>query len=188
VFSIKRENTNIKLNVAEIFKLYGQALNYSSGEIIIQKGDFTDKIYFVVKGRVRAYCLNERGDEITLFYIVENEIFGCEMLAKIKNRKISVDSVTDVQLYSMDANVLFEKCLKNKVSILNLTELLINKIITLSNYICYSRYMRANEKLAYFLYTNSIGDVVKYTHEQIATMTGMSRVSVTRLLNSFEEE
>jgi CRP-like cAMP-binding protein len=48
--------------------------------------------------------------------------------------------------------------------------------------------MKNNEKLAYFLYTNCVGDLVQYTHEQIALLTGMNRVSVTRLLNSFAEE
>lgn len=183
-----QENTDIELNVAEIFRLYGQAHRYSQGEIIFQKGDATDKIYFVLKGRVRTYCLNERGDEITLFYVDENQLIGSEPLSNIKKRKISVDSVTDVLLYSIDANVFLEKCIKNKVSILNLMEFFINKIIVLSNYICCNRFMKNNEKLAYFLYANCIGDMVQYTHEQIALLTGMNRVSVTRLLNSFAEE
>lgn len=183
-----QENIDIELNVAEIFKLYGQAHKYSQGEMIFQKGDATDKIYFVVKGRVRTYCLNERGDEITLFYIDENQLIGSEPLSNIKKRKISVDSVTDVLLYSIDANVFLEKCIKNKVSILNLMEFFINKIIVLSNYICCNRFMKNNEKLAYFLYANCIGDMVQYTHEQIALLTGMNRVSVTRLLKSFAEK
>ncbi|WP_083851500.1 helix-turn-helix domain-containing protein [Sedimentibacter sp. B4] len=48
--------------------------------------------------------------------------------------------------------------------------------------------MKNNEKLAYFLYTNCAGDVVQYTHEQIALLTGMNRVSVTKLLNTFADE
>lgn len=183
-----QENKDIELNVAEIFRLFGHAQQYSPGEIIFQKGDSTDKIYFVAKGRVRTYCLNERGDEITLFYIDENQLIGSEPLSNIQKRKISVDSVTNVQLYSMNANVFLEKCIKNKVSILNLMEFFINKIITLSNYICCNRFMKNNEKLAYFLYTNCAGDVVQYTHEQIALLTGMNRVSVTKLLNTFSDE
>ncbi|MEL7649912.1 MAG: Crp/Fnr family transcriptional regulator [Sedimentibacter sp.] len=183
-----QENTNIELNVAEIFKLYGQAHKYSPGEIIFQKGDSTDKIYYIIKGRVRTYCLNECGDEITLFYVDENQLIGSESLSSIQKRKISVDSVTDVHLYSIDASLFLEKCIKNKVSILNLMEFFINKIIVLSNYICCNRFMKNNEKLAYFLYANSSSDVVQYTHEQIALLTGMNRVSVTRLLKSFAEK
>lgn len=183
-----QENKDAELKVAEIFRLFGQPQKYSPGEIIFQKGDSTDKIYFVEKGRVRTYCLNERGDEITLFFIDENQLIGSEPLSNIQKRKVSVDSVTNVQLYSIDANEFLEKCIKNKVSILNLMEFFNNKIIILSNYICCNRFMKNNEKLAYFLYTNCSGDTVSYTHEQIALLTGMNRVSVTRLLNSFSEE
>ncbi len=183
-----QENKDAELKVAEIFRLFGQPHKYSPGEIIFQKGDSTDKIYFVEKGRVRTYCLNERGDEITLFFIDENQLIGSEPLSNIQKRKVSVDSVTDVQLYSIDADGFLEKCIKNKVSILNLMEFFNNKIIILSNYICCNRFMKNNEKLAYFLYTNCSSDTVSYTHEQIALLTGMNRVSVTRLLNSFSEE
>ncbi|MFA9423397.1 MAG: cyclic nucleotide-binding domain-containing protein, partial [Sedimentibacter sp.] len=63
---------NIELKVTEIFELYGLVHTFSSKEIIFQKGDNVNEIYYVSKGRVRAYCLNKQGNEITLFYINEN--------------------------------------------------------------------------------------------------------------------
>lgn len=177
-----------KLSVAEIFKLYGRAHVYSPGEIILQKGEATDKIYFITKGRVKTYCLNEFGDEITLFYFNENQIIGSEALSNIKKRKISVDSVSKVKLYSIDAELFMEKCMENKAIFKNLMEILVNKTMVLSNYICNTRYMKNEEKLAYFLYSNSINNSVRYTHEQIALLTGMNRVSVTKLLKDFSEK
>lgn len=181
---------NIELQVAEIFELYGHAHTYSPGEIIFQKGDIVDEIYFVSKGKVRTYCLNKSGDEITLFYINENHLIGIEAIANIPIRKINVDSVTDVVLYSIDANILLENCIKNNVSLQNLMGFFITKITMLSDYICCTRFLKNDEKLAYFLYSNcpSDGGVVQYTHEQIASVTGMNRVSVTRILNSFAEK
>jgi CRP-like cAMP-binding protein len=185
---VRQENTGMQ--VAEIFKLYGNVHTYSPGEIIFQKGDPADKIYFVSKGLVKTYCLNNSGDEITLFYISENNTIGNEPMANIPTRQISVDSVTDVKLYSMDGKMLIEKCLSNKMSMQNLLEYFVKKIITLSNNICYTRFMKNEEKLAYFLYTNCTGDgsTVEFTHVQIASLTGMNRVSVTRLLNNFAEK
>lgn len=187
---MKPENTDIGLQVAEIFKLYGHARIYTPGEIIFQKGDSADKLYFVSKGRVRTYCLNKNGDELTLFYVDENHLIGTEAIANIPKRKVSVDSVTEAKLYSIDANTLMEKCIKSKISMQNLMEFFITKIIMLSDYICCNRFMKNDEKLAYFLYTNCISDgcAVQYTHEQIASITGMNRVSVTRTLNSFVEK
>jgi len=178
---------NIGLQVAEIFKLYGHVHTYSQGEIIFQKGDSADGICFLAEGRVRASCLNQSGDEITLFYIDENNLIGKESITNSPIRSVNVDAVTDVKLYSMDANILLETCIKNNISMLDLMTLLVRKIAILSDYICCTHFLKNDEKLAYFLYSNCIddGSVVHYTHEQIASVTGMNRVSVTKLLNTF---
>lgn len=181
---------HIELKVAEIFKLYGHVHTHSPKEIIFQKGDDVNEIFFVSKGRVRTYCLNKYGKEITLFYINENHLIGIEAIANIPIRKVSVDSITDVVLYSINANVLLDHCVKNKLSLQDLMSFFITKVTILSDYICCSRFIKSDEKLAYFLYSNCIreGNVLQYTHEQIALVTGMNRVSVTRLLNRFVEK
>lgn len=181
---------NIELRVIEIFKLYGHVHNYSPGEIIFQKGDTVNEIYFVTKGRVRTYCLNKYGNEITLFYINENHLIGVDAIANIPLRKTNVDALTDVILYSIDANILLEKCVKNKISMQDLMGFFITKITMLSDYICCSRFIKNDEKLAYFLYSNCDNEdnIIQYTHEQIASVTGMNRVSVTKLLNKFVED
>jgi CRP-like cAMP-binding protein len=183
------ENTELK--VAEIFKLYGHVHTYSPKEIIFQKGDDVNEIYLVSKGRVRAYCLNKYGNEITLFYINENHLIGIEAIANILIRKVNVDSITDVILYSINANVLLENCVKNKISLQDLMGFFITKVTMLSDYICCSRFLKNDEKLAYFLYSNCIREesvILQYTHEQIASVTDMNRVSVTKLLHSFVEK
>lgn len=184
------ETENIELKVAEIFKLYGHVHTYSPREIIFQKGDEVNEIYFVSKGRVRTYCLNKYGNEMTLFYINENHLFGIEAIANILIRKVNVDALTDVILYSINANVLLENCVNSKISLESLMGFFITKVTMLSDYICCSRFLKNDEKLAYFLYSNCIreGSVIQYTHEQIASVTGMNRVSVTRILNGFVEK
>lgn len=49
--------------------------------------------------------------------------------------------------------------------------------------------MEDDKRVAYFLHScyASTGPVISYTHEQIAAITGMSRVSVTRILKRFRE-
>lgn len=181
---------NIELKVAEIFKLYGHVHTYSPKEIIFQKGDDVNEIYFISKGRVRAYCLNKYGNEITLFYMNENHLIGIEAIADILIRKVNVDSLTDVILYSINANILLECCIKDKISLANLMGFFITTVTMLSDYICCSRFLKNDEKLSYFLYSNCIreGSIIQYTHEQIASVTGMNRVSVTRILTGFVEK
>lgn len=50
-------------------------------------------------------------------------------------------------------------------------------------------FWRDDKRVAYFLHTccASSGPSIPYTHEQIAAITGMSRVSVTRILKQFRE-
>ena len=65
----------------------------------------------------------------------------------------------------------------------------VRRITMLSDYICCSHFLEDDKRVAYFLHTccASSGPSIPYTHEQIAAITGMSRVSVTRILKQFRE-
>ncbi len=184
------EIDNIGLEVSEIFKLHGNVRAYSKGELIFQKDEIADRIFFLAEGRVRAYCLNHDGIEITLFYVDEDNLIGKEAITNSPIRYVNVDAVSDVKIYSLAANTLMEVVKKNNASMLNLMTYFVTKIIKLSNDICCNHFLKNDEKLAYFLHSNcsSKRNVIQYTHKQIASVTGMNRVTVSRLLNAFVEK
>ncbi|MEH0157104.1 Crp/Fnr family transcriptional regulator [Limibacter armeniacum] len=50
--------------------------NFKKGEIILNEGDSNKVVFFIRKGLVRSYLINEKGEEITFQLFPENQIFG----------------------------------------------------------------------------------------------------------------
>lgn len=51
---------------------------FLKGEIPVMEGDIMDSFYFVVKGVVRGYYLDENGSEVTKCFSRENQFFSSE--------------------------------------------------------------------------------------------------------------
>lgn len=61
--------------------LYGLLKNLSSktfekGETVIHEGDKTNNVFYIRKGLVRSYLINDKGEEITFQLFAEKQIFG----------------------------------------------------------------------------------------------------------------
>ncbi len=60
------------------------------------------------------------------------------------------------------------------------------KISLLHSWIFYAQFQKNEEKLACLLYTLSLSNTsVELSHHQMASVTGMSRITATKILNSF---
>ena len=64
------------------------------------------------------------------------------------------------------------------------------KITLLHSWIFYAQFQRNEEKIACLLYTisSTSSSPIKLTHGQIAEVTGMSRVTATRILDSLAKK
>ena len=64
-----------------IKRLYILLKNFSSktfekGEIVINDGDKINSIFYIRKGLVRSYLINDKGEEITFQLFAEKQLFG----------------------------------------------------------------------------------------------------------------
>ncbi|MDU6038877.1 MAG: cyclic nucleotide-binding domain-containing protein [Clostridium butyricum] len=48
-------------------------LTVEKGQIILLEGERAKSLYFIIKGIVRGYYIDEKGDEITKCFSMENE-------------------------------------------------------------------------------------------------------------------
>ena len=49
---------------------------FDKGEIIISEGDKNNSVFYIRKGLVRSFLINEKGEEITFQLFAEKQIFG----------------------------------------------------------------------------------------------------------------
>jgi cAMP-binding proteins - catabolite gene activator and regulatory subunit of cAMP-dependent protein kinases len=75
VIHIKLGDTETKL-----LDKYAVTKNYPKNSIVLVQGDYSDHIYFIIKGIVRAYYIDENGMDITKSFAGENEFFSTKGL------------------------------------------------------------------------------------------------------------
>lgn len=73
------------------------------GELIIQEGDNKKDFYYIKKGLVRCFFVNEEGDEITFQLFSESHIFvNFHSLLLNESSKFSYQALERTKFYSMD--------------------------------------------------------------------------------------
>lgn len=180
----------VKRDGRDIFVKYGQKKFYPAGSILLERGQPINSVIFISKGQVRTFCSNSSGDEVTIFYVDMNSLVGLESTISHETAIVSIAAVTDVELYTLEADSFLKYWIEAGYSIKELLEHFVRRIILLSDYLCCTHFTGNEARLAYFLhsvYTDTQRPIL-LTHEQIAAVTSMSSVSVTRILKTFEND
>lgn len=186
----------IKKDLFQYFYKAGQIVKYKSQDIIYMQDDHSNNLYVVVKGRVRVYVLNPNGEEITYDILDEGRIFGDSSFFQNSPRPTTVSAVNDVELISCTLENLYPFLKESDELAISLMKLMSQTCDYLSTLVkrayTYNRY----EKIASFLLEltltdnpnkNIINNTIPYTHEEISTIVGLSRVTTTKVLNEFQK-
>lgn len=168
---------------------YGIKRSLPSGRLLLEKGMPATYVGFLTRGRAQTFCLNPDGEEIPLFYLDADSMFGTEALIAHPQVIVSVGSISPVEFYVLSPDLFLKLWQERKLPLQELIAHFVQRITLLSDYICCSHFLKGDQRVAYFLYAccTSSGDIIPYTHEQLAAVTGMSRVSVSRILRQFQQ-
>ena len=183
------DDIQLSPHAREIFLKYGVKRQYHTGEVLQEKGAPSTQAGFLVKGQLRTFCLGPGGDEISLFYLGPGELFGSNALIDHPKVMVSVAAISPAEVYLLSADRFWSHWQECGFPPQDLMAHVVRRITLLSDYICCSRFLEDDKRVAYFLHIccASSGPSIPYTHEQIAAITSMSRVSVTRILKQFRE-
>lgn len=162
------EQIKIPAHLQLYFEKGGTSLVYAPGETIYLQGETADRLYFIKKGRVRAFHLTRNGKELTYEIIERGRIIGESSFLGKSAYPVSVSAVNQVELLAC-----------------NLEQL---RRITL-----YDRY----QKIASFLlHETAFPDKdrgvtptgIPYTQEELAASLGLNRVTVSKVLSEWKAQ
>lgn len=160
---------------------------YRKNAIIINQDDETDSIYFILKGKVRVYRDDERGQEITLNTLSEGQYFGEFALLSSAPRVAHVAALEDTIAFTATKKV-FMGFFGDSASVAwKVSEVLANKIrastLNVSNLALLDVYNRVSKTLLRHA-KNIDGQLMVegLTHQDIANMIGASREMVSRIM------
>ena len=174
-----------KEHIQEVFTRCGRKQVYAAGQLLVEKGAPVTKVAFLAEGHARTFVTNQDGDDVTLFYIGPDNLICSEALTSHPSVMVSVESITPVTLYAMTPEEFLRVWQEEGLPIQEIIDQLVSRIMMLSDYICCAHFQENDKKIAYFLYSeySRSGGSIPYTHQQIAAITGINRVSVSRILS-----
>ncbi len=162
---------------------------YEKGQIIYHQGDLGDSFYYLKKGKVSVFMTSSDGLEKTLNTASSGEILGEAAFFDKLPRVSSAKAVENSELVIIDKNRLIELIRKHPNLAMELLEIQAKRIRLLSSQIDSMAFLQADARIAQLLlqYKTSINGklFVNLTHEEIGSMAGVSRVTVSKILNVF---
>ena len=177
------------------FEQAGRLHTYRPNEAIYLQGEIADGIYFIRKGRVRAYYITNTGKELTYEIIEKGMIFGESSFLSQCVRPVSVASVTDVELFVCDLEHLYSYMAESEELMKIMLQLLSNTCNHLTEQLrrvtLYDRY----QKIASLLLHETkhpdrdrgvTASSIPYTQEDLALILGLNRVTVNKVLNEWK--
>lgn len=184
-------NSVIKQELQSVFETLTNLKEYKKDQIIYYQGDIANCFYYLKQGRASVFMISPEGMEKTLNTTGSGEILGEAAFFDRMPRVSSAKALTDCKIVSIDNDKLMDLIQKNPSLAVELLKIQAVRIRLLSSQIDSMAFLQADARIARILleYQSTKNNVktVKLTHEEIGKIAGVSRVTVSKILNSFSK-
>ena len=186
----------IQVELFPYFMKAGKLRKYQSKDLIYMQEDSSTSLYLLLKGRVRVYVILPSGEEMTYEILEKGRIFGDSSFFKNTPRPTTVSCVNDVELIECQLDDLYPYLTSSKELTIALLQTLSENCDYLSTLLKRAYHYNRYEKVASFLLEETKKDnpergiydaTLPYTHEELAMVIGLSRVTTTKVLNHFKK-
>ena len=175
--------------IKEIFDSISYTRKFSKGSIIYHQGDYASSFYYLKKGKVRVYMTSPDGVEHTLSTASSGEILGEAAFFDKMPRISSANALSNIEVAVINEEAMLTLTRKYPKLALELLNLQATRIRQLSSQLDAMTFLKADERIAKVLLQNTdVNHEVSLTHEEIAGATGVTRVTVSKILRSFKEK
>ena len=179
---------DVENKIQAVFEKEKPVKKILKGSIIYHQGDKARCFYYLKKGRVKVVMTSADGMEKTLSTASAGEILGEAAFFDKMPRISSAYALTNIEVVSVDEAKLLSLIKDNPELALALLEIQATRIRQLSSQIDAITFMKADGRIASLLLQSASSNIVNYTHEEIAGIVGVSRVTVSKILNRFKRE
>ena len=166
------------------------------GDILHLQGDAPTGFYLVESGELQSYVISEEGKQVVIEVFSPGMLFGGASYFNRLPRPTSIMASTPARLYLLRLEDILPHLLRSPALIEALCGLLCNSIFPLSVKIASLAFHTADRRVAcillglgqHFGQTADGGFSIPYTHQNIADLAGINRVTATRVLRFFERK
>ena len=179
-----------------LFEQYGKILSCKKGQSIYIQDYEAEAFYMVKRGTLRSFVMGGDGREITLELLSPGKVFGTVSFFSGTNRIASVAALTDAEVLVLNHKTL-QQCFGEHYDLVVeviqtlgvTTQFLVSQVESLTIISAEGRIAHTLLQLAldFKKQPGAGGYRIPYTHQQIAELAGMNRVTTTKELNAFAE-
>lgn len=189
------QEKRINENLFPYFEKAGHVLRFKNHQQIYLQGEQVKDFYFIVHGKVRAYLLNRKGQELTIEIVERGRVFGESSFFSQSIRLSSIEAIGDVTLIACNYDQLLPYLSESKELLTYMFTLLAKTNRNLLYQVRRLCFLDAAGKIADFILwmtdhpqaeIAATHDTLYYTHQEVAESVNLQRVTVTRLLHDFE--
>ena len=164
---------------------------YKPKEIILRPCIKIENIYFLKKGIVRQFCINENGIEITLHTFKPGSYFPIMLLIAESANKYNFQALDNVEVSIASSNETLEFVRKNPDVLFDLTRRMatgLNKLLLKEESMMFENSYEKVKRFVDYINEKFGEDKKKFTHEDIASWTGLTRETVSRQMDKLRKE
>lgn len=195
----KEESFDDKLGVETKLASFteGRDINkYKKKQEIYTEGNHPTKLYFLIKGKVKAYKINEEGKEIVTELYTGGDFVGYVALLEGTTYKDTAMTIEDSEIAIIPKEDFDELINKNPLIAKKFIQLLAHNVSEKENYLLRLAYNSLRKKVAdaliilldKFQAKNPDEQIIDISRENLATIAGTATESLIRTLTDFKNE
>ena len=171
---------------------------FRKNEVILHEEDTHEYMYIILSGKVRVIQITEEGKEILLAIHQAGELFGEMALIDGKTSPATVVATEDCTVNIISKKEFYSSIYTQKKILDNLLHILCSRLRESWGTIQMLNLKNASEriKILFFMLSNKYGKSttegitlhIKLTHKDIAEMSGMTRETVTRVIDKWQKD
>lgn len=173
----------LQLNPADVITFFKNVnkINLNPGDFFIKEGSMSKKVFFINKGLVRSFIIDEKGEEITNRLRYENQLISAyEPISFNKPSRFNFQALEKTELFEVDFNVLME-LLRNNPN-LEPARRFFNRQILTETISALDDFILLTPEQRYLKFVDENPELInRVPNKYIANVLGITPVSLSRI-------
>ena len=169
-----------------------ERFEYRPGATIYCEGNVGNHVFYITRGEVKTYKVNEDGKELITDLFSDKSFFGFTSFLAHKPYSENAEAIQPTEILKLEKLELLSLIKSNPQLGLNFIDLLSNDLDTVKEHLMHLAYDSVRKKTADAILQltpeSAKERVVRISRSDLASMIGIAKETLTRTLTDFKEE
>lgn len=164
---------------------------YKKGAYIYCEGNNNNHLFYLVKGKIKAFQNNEYGKELITGIFKNKSLFGFTSLIENKPCTENTVALEDTTILKITKREFLKIVRKNPQLAVKIIHLLVDKLENLKTHLIHFAYDSVRKKTAetlYELYIEGGSEIIDISRNNLASLVGIAKETLIRTLTDLKEE